>query len=81
MYSKEKPETILRDHRGTLIEPGLRVAYNFSGDVAIGTIIELKRNEWKEVRKEYWSHKFELRVQNENGHISKIKNWRSFVIV
>lgn len=81
MYSKEKPEAILRDHRGTLIEPGLRVAYNFSGDVAIGTIIELKRNEWVEHRSGWWIHKFELHVKNENGHISKIKNWRSFVIV
>jgi hypothetical protein len=81
MYSKEKPEIITRDHRGTLIEPGLRVAYNFSGDVALGTIIEVKKNNWKERSPGWWSHEFELHVRNENGHLSKIKNCRSFIII
>ena len=42
-----KPLPIIRDSRNTLIEVGKRVAYNFSGDIAIGTIKEIKRNEWK----------------------------------
>jgi hypothetical protein len=81
MYSKEKPEIPTRDHRGTLIESGLRVAYNWSGDVALGVIVEVKKNDWKERSTGWWSHQFEIHVKNENGHLSKIKNWRSFVIV
>ena len=39
-YHQENiPETIIRDSRGTLIEEGLRVAYNYGGAVAIGTIV------------------------------------------
>lgn len=81
MYSKEKPEVVITDHRGVKIEPGLRVAYNWSGDVALGVILEIKKNDWKEIRSGWWSHQFELHVKNEDGHISKIKNWRSFIII
>ena len=81
MYCKEKPEVPTRDYRGTLIEAGLRVAYNYCGDVALGTIIELKKNDWIEKSPGWWSHQFELHVKNEEGRISKIRNWRSFIIV
>jgi len=37
------PEPIDKDHRGTLIEEGLSVAYNHSGSVEVGTIVSIKR--------------------------------------
>lgn len=77
------PEKIIRDSRGTLIEPGLRVAYNYSGDIAIGNIKEVKKNKWKPSCSMgmYWILDFEMLVENENGPISKIKNPNSFVII
>lgn len=85
-YHQENiPETIIRDSRGTLIEEGLRVAYNYGGAVAIGTIVSYKCL-WKIARpgvapKNWWYCKFELKVRNEDGHISTVKNPNSFVII
>ena len=86
LQKENSPEPITRDSRGTEIQLGLRVAYNYQGDVIIGTIKELKRNEWKAVRKGtgtsmWWSLKFELLIENEEGHISKVKNPNSFVLI
>jgi len=75
-----KPEKLTKDSRGIIIEPGLRVAYNYSGDVVIGKIIELKKSEWKN-NGHFWNLDFELHIENENGKISKIKNPNSFVII
>jgi hypothetical protein len=76
-----KPEKITRDHRGTLIENGLHVAYNRSGSVDIGVILSIPKNEWKERGYGGWLLNFEMQIQAEDGHISKIKNPNSFVII
>lgn len=76
----EKPETIERDSRGILIEEGLRVAYNQSGNVVIGVITTLKKNEWESTNSG-WRLKFEIHIKNEEGGTSKVKNPNSFVII
>lgn len=85
-HQEQQPEPLKSDLRGTVIEVGRKIAYNFSGDVAIGAIVNVKRNEWKIARpgtfpKNWWYLKFEIEVQHENGKISKIKNPNSFVII
>jgi hypothetical protein len=84
--SVNKPEPVLQDSRGRLIEAGLKVAYNFQGNVILGTIKELKRSKWEISRSgggmnNWWYLKFELLIENEDGHISKIKNPNSFIII
>ena len=84
--SEFKPNPIIRDSRGVLFEPNMRIAYNRSGDVVIGKIKEVIRNEWVVARqgvepKKWWSLKFEMIVEGEDGLISKIKNPSSFVII
>ena len=77
---KETPEPILYDSRGIPIEEELKVAYNYSGSVVMGTIKELKRNEW--LKSEWgWTLKFELIIENEEGFVSRIKNPNSFIII
>jgi len=79
------PEKIIRDSRGVLIEEGLTVAYNYQGSVKKGKILEYE-SEWKISRpdsfpKNWWSCKFKMKVLNEDGHISIIKNPNSFIII
>lgn len=73
-------QSFTTDHRGTPLEAGKRVAFNRSGDVIIGTILVIKKNSyWKDG---YRNHiDFEMHVQNEEGAVSKIKNYSSFVII
>jgi len=86
-FSQEKsPLKILRDSRGKSIEVGLRIAYNRSGDIAIGKIVGVKKNEWKTIRpgsgnSSWWNLKFEMLVEHEDGTMSTIKNPNSFVII
>jgi len=77
------PAKIDRDHRGTLIVNGLRVAFNRSGDVVLGTIKEYKRCDWYVPKGSPWRWclKFEIHIEDENGHVSKVKNPNSFVII
>jgi hypothetical protein len=79
-YQDNEPLIIDRDSRGTFIAPGLRVAYNHSGNVVAGTIFEVKKNIWENLRNE-WRLKFEIHIMGENGKLSKIKNPNSFVII
>jgi hypothetical protein len=79
-YQTEQPEIVVRDSRGTTIAPGLRVAYNRSGDVAIGTIEKLAKNDWRK-DKYGWRLHFELVIKNENGDTSTVKNPNAFVII
>ena len=85
IHQKDIPEAVIRDSRGTLISEGLRVAYNYQGSVAIGKIISCVST-WKSVRggvedKMWWSSYFTLKILNENGFISTVKNPNSFVII
>lgn len=85
-YCISKPQSIIRDRRGILFEPNMRVAYNRSGDVVIGTIKEITKNVWNVSRqgiepKKWWNLRFEMIVEGEDGLISKIKNPNSFVVI
>jgi hypothetical protein len=76
------PEPITLDHRGTTICEGLRVAFNRSGDVLIGKIIKVKKNEWTYSESgKRWRLLYEMHIEAEDGNISKVKNVNSFVII
>lgn len=84
----EQPTPIERDSRGVLIQPELTVAYNKSGNVTIGQIVEVTRNEWKVSRpgvspKTWWSLKFEMKIRNidDPTQVTTVKNPNSFVTV
>ena len=84
-HQKNKPKPILTDSYGKLIKPRLKVAFNKSGDVKIGVIIELIQSDWKIVRfgvspKMWWYCLFKLSIESE-GKLSIIKNPNSFVII
>jgi len=79
MFDPE-PAVVDRDSRGVLIEEGLKVAYNQSGNVVLGVIKELKNNEWS-ATKNGWRLKFILIIENEDGKLSKVKNPNSFVVI
>ncbi len=81
-----KPVAIAQDHKGTEIKPGKRVAYNRSGDVVTGTIVELKQNEWKVTRSglepnKGWALKFKLIIACDNGLTSTVMNPNGFVVI
>lgn len=78
--SDPQPEPLKTDHRGTSIEIGCRVAYNRSGDVILGTVVMISKNQWRRGNW-YWELLFELTVKDEEGKVSRIKNPRSFVII
>lgn len=86
-HQKDKPEIPNRDRRGVLIQTSLRVAYNRSGDIETGTIIEVRKNDWKIARKGvddkfWWSHQFEMLIKNEiDEKITTVKNYNSFLII
>lgn len=83
MENRPKPERTITDYLGNEIREGLPVAFNLSGYVRLGTIVELYRSEWKPSR--YWPGWrlfFELHVKDsKTGKISKIKNPGSFFII
>ena len=86
IQSIEQPAPVLQDSNGIIIASGDKVAYNCQGSVIFGTIKELKRSEWVCGRpgiemKSWWYLKFELLIENEEGHISKIENPNSFIIL
>lgn len=83
LYNKPSftPPKITEDSRGTKIEEGKKVAFNCSGDVVIGVIKEIVKNQWKKSRESWLSLQFETTIEREDGHISKIKNPNSFVII
>lgn len=78
---KTPPAPVTDDHYGTPILPGRKVAFNKSGEVALGTIIALKRSEWKLSRQDWYSLKFALKIKNQDGSISTVTNPNSFVII
>ena len=42
-----EPDDIIHDNRGTLIKVGCDIAYNRSGEIMLGTILNLKKNKYK----------------------------------
>tara|TARA_R110000868_G_scaffold95085_2_gene261798 strand:- start:358 stop:618 length:261 start_codon:yes stop_codon:yes gene_type:complete len=79
MFDPE-PAVVNRDSRGVLIEEGLKVAYNQSGNVVLGVIKKFKCSEWS-ATKSGWRLKFILLIENEEGQLSKVKNPNSFVVI
>jgi hypothetical protein len=78
------PAPVERDSNDKPIVPGSRVAYNYQGSVILGTVKELRRSEWKQVRPEdnqWWSLRFELVIDADAGHTFTVKNPNSFVII
>ena len=71
----EKPKPIERDYRGIKYDIGNFVAYNKSGNVLLGKIININKNEFVLKNKSTaWILKFEMVVQGDDGSISIIKN-------
>lgn len=86
-HSETQPEPITKDSKGNLLETGVDVAYNRSGSVERGELIEIVRNEWVNSRrglgpKSWWYLKFEAVIKNyEDDRISRIKNPNSILIL
>jgi len=87
IHQEFPPENIPRDNSGVLLEPGLRVAFNKSGYVTLGTIISIDDFRWKVVRpgvdpKKWWSLVCKIKVQEINSdHISTISNPNSIIVI
>lgn len=79
-----KPEPITKDSRGSEIKVGSKVAYNISGSVVLGVIISIKKNDWIRTptsSSNGWTCPFSIEIENEDLHISTIKNPNSFIIL
>jgi hypothetical protein len=73
-------ESLLEDHRGTKIEIGQTVAYNWSGEIAIGKIVaikECKKPNWRG-EKQYIFH-----VQGIVPHtdVSKVRSSKNLMVI
>lgn len=95
-FEKEKPELFQVDCYGIPFNIGSKVAYNYSGDVRIGTITRIKQYEYISVNgrhslegKYWWKIKCHIEIQgidpnndkiNPQG-ISIIRNPNSFVVI
>lgn len=83
---KDRPPCITEDSRGTEIVVGKRVAYNQSGNVVLGTIIDFGSH-WTKVRPgpddtDWWRCFFSMDVLSEDDKTkSTLNNPNSFVIL
>lgn len=68
-----KRKIIRRDNRGTALEPGQRVAYNFSGNIAMGTIKRITPSGVIHIDREW--------PVNHNGAVSQVKDSRGVMVV
>jgi hypothetical protein len=62
-----------KDVRGTELRPGQKCAYNMSGDLALGKILDVQHGHVKILRLAGGFEKL--------GHISKVKNRRSIMVL
>ena len=77
-----EPEPIREDSRGNIIAPGSRVAFNRSGSVIIGKVLEVTKNKWSWIPSRFtWHLNYEIQIEAEDGLISKVKNPNSFVVI
>ena len=76
----EKPEPIERDYRGVKFDLGNFVAYNKSGNVRFGKILNINKNEFV-LRNKSTAYvlKFEMVVCGDDNTISIVKNPNSVV--
>lgn len=87
-YQAEMPsENEPRDNYGVLLEPGINVAYNRSGEVKKGKLISVNKFKWVVVReheneKKWWSLQCEIEVQEDfSGIKSKLQNINSIIAI
>ena len=83
---QKMPNPIDKDSRGVSIAISQRVAYNFSGSVAMGYISAIDNIGWVKTGGRpnmwcAWRCKYKIRIENENGHVSTIKNPNSFIVI
>ena len=81
-----QPIPIKRDSMENTIEPEAIIAFNRSGHVVLGKIIEVVHNKWQDTRigtegRKWWSLRFEMIVEALDGKRSIVKNPNSFVII
>lgn len=68
---------ILYDGQHKEIEPGVRVAFNQSGDVVPGTVVEVRRNRGRKM----W-HPYTIIVQSDHDKKpSKVKRAESMMVI
>lgn len=78
----EKPKPIERDYRGVKFDVGNFVAYNKSGSVRLGKILNINKNEFVLKNKSTaYILKFEIVIQGDDGSISIVKNPNSVVTI
>ena len=76
----EKPKPVERDYRGVKFDLGNFVAYNKSGNVRLGKILNINKNEFV-LRNKSTAYvlKFEMVVCGDDNTISIVKNPNSVV--
>ena len=78
----EKPKPVERDYRGVKFDVGNFVAYNKSGSVRLGKILNINKNEFVLKNKSTaYILKFEIVIQGDDGSISIVKNPNSVVTI
>ena len=78
----EKPKPIERDYRGVKFDVGNFVAYNKSGSVRLGKILNINKNEFVLKNKSTaYILKFEIVIQGDDGSISIVKNPNSVITI
>ena len=78
----EKPKPVERDYRGVKFDVGNFVAYNKSGSVRLGKILNVNKNEFVLKNKSTaYILKFEIIIQGDDGSISTVKNPNSIAII
>ncbi len=82
MYATPDP----RDNRGKLVEPGAKVAFNLSGQLAAGEIVSVRAT--PNVHAWGASHKWTIRVRLTHqasgfwpGHVSKVTDPRNVLVL
>lgn len=89
LHQIKRPDPIEKDSKGSDFLPGDEVAYNRSGEVKIGEIVSINRNEWKKIRdgsgsKTWWKLMFSMTIKNKccgDTSESVIKNPNSFIVI
>ena len=77
----------LIDHRGTVVEPGKRVAFNFSGELAVGIVLFARPGQRADPSRGHLrSVRAEIQVEIEaparvKGHISFVRDAKNVLVL
>lgn len=74
----------LVDHRGTDIEAGKRVAYNFSGEIAMGEVVSARGAYRKDSNQSWTRAEIKVRViapKRHQGHISTVRDAKNVLVL